>query len=46
MLKRRTCPRCKGGKYVRVFVAKSGGDVRKCPECGGVGFLISRHDAN
>jgi excinuclease UvrABC ATPase subunit len=40
MVRKETCPACKGNRWVTVKDS-SGSDVhRKCPACGGQGFKI------
>ena len=42
MVRKETCPRCKGNRWVKVTPPAPGKDEQhaKCPECGGQGFKI------
>jgi DnaJ-class molecular chaperone len=41
MVRKETCPRCKGNRWVRIPDAPSGKEhTHKCPECGGQGYKI------
>jgi DnaJ-class molecular chaperone len=40
MVRKETCPRCKGNRWVKVAQAPGKEQNAKCPECGGQGFKI------
>jgi len=39
MVRKQTCPRCRGDRYVKVEKA-DGPKHRKCPECNGAGYKV------
>ncbi len=39
MVRKQTCPRCRGDRYVKVDTSQ-GGKNQKCPECGGNGYKV------
>lgn len=40
MVRKETCPRCKGNRWVKVTPAPGKELHAKCPECGGQGYKI------
>ncbi len=40
MVRKETCPRCRGDKYVSVQTDTGRSKHLKCPECNGAGFKI------
>ena len=44
MVSRRSCPNCRGDKYLKVSVSSGQVEYRKCPLCNGTGYTISIHD--
>ncbi|GAB4277542.1 MAG: hypothetical protein Kow0056_09090 [Coriobacteriia bacterium] len=40
MVRRETCPNCKGNRYVRVERRPGDGEYRKCPSCNGTGYKV------
>ena len=40
MVRKETCPRCKGNRWVKVSAAAGKERTHKCPECGGQGYKI------
>lgn len=40
VVKKETCPSCRGDKVVRVTTSDGTHKVRKCPECGGNGYKV------
>lgn len=40
MVKKETCPHCKGDKIVRVTASDGRMKMRACPECGGQGYKV------
>ncbi len=40
MVKKETCPGCKGDKVVRVVAPDGNEKKRTCPSCGGRGYKV------
>ncbi len=40
MVRKETCPRCKGNRWVRIQTQSGRQLPQKCPECGGQGYKI------
>ena len=40
MIKKETCPHCRGNKYVSVSGSDGRRKTRKCPHCGGNGYRV------
>ena len=39
MVRKQTCPRCRGDRYVAIATS-TGTKHQKCPECNGTGYKI------
>lgn len=40
MVRKETCPTCKGGRYVSVKTSAGTAIWKKCPDCGGHGYKV------
>lgn len=40
MVRKETCPDCRGNRYVRVMRSSGDSENRKCPSCDGNGYRI------
>ena len=40
MVRKESCPECKGNRFVRVIDDSGEPETRKCPTCGGQGYKI------
>jgi len=40
MVRKETCPVCKGNKVVRVVVSAGTASHRQCPGCNGAGYQV------
>lgn len=40
MVKKETCPKCKGNKYVTITRADGSSRHIKCPDCNGAGYKV------
>jgi len=43
MIRKETCPACKGNRYITVQAAAGHNVHKKCPACGGNGFTVRLH---
>lgn len=39
MVRKQTCPRCRGDRYVKIE-RPDGSKHQKCPECNGAGYKV------
>lgn len=41
MVRKQTCPHCKGDRYVKVLTKTGSVSHIRCPHCGGTGFQVT-----
>lgn len=40
VVRKETCPNCKGNRYIEIAPTKGGKSLVRCPHCGGVGYCV------